>query len=355
MIAPLDWGLGHATRCIPIIREFLKRDCKVLIASSGGALQLLKIEFPELVFFEIASYQVEYATNNQLLSKLFFQSFKLISAIRKEHDQLRLILRNHNIDLIISDNRFGCYSKEVKCIFITHQLNFILQSPFHWASKLFSNWNQRRIKKFDACWVPDFPNQEYSGKLSSPNGLPISFVGVLSRFEKSTRSIVKQYDVLALISGPEPQRSIFEDVIRHQLNTLSLKVLIVKGKPEEGGLIINKERLQEVGHLKREELQTVIEASEYIICRSGYSSIMDLAVLHKNNVIMVPTPGQPEQEYLADYLESKGLVYTVSQEKFNLSEALKKSIDYLGFKSSAFNNDLLNASIDQSLLNLKRK
>jgi UDP-N-acetylglucosamine:LPS N-acetylglucosamine transferase len=140
-----------------------------------------------------------------------------------------------------------------------------------------------------------------------------------------------------------------------QLTSLSLNVLLVKGKPEEGGVIIHKDSLGEVGHLNGEELQTVIEASEFVICRSGYSSIMDLATLQKKNVIMVPTPGQPEQEYLADFLESKGLVYTISQEKLNVAKAMKKSIDYLGFASIAFNSDLLNASIDEALLTIKSK
>ncbi len=355
MIAPLDWGLGHATRCIPIIREFLTRDCNVLIATSGGALQLLKLEFPELVFFEIASYRAEYATNNRLLIKLFFQSFKFISAIRAEHAQLRQIIKDNNTNLIVSDNRFGCYSKDVKSIFVTHQINFIFQSPFKWASKLFSRWNQQHIKKFDACWIPDFPNQEFSGKLSSTNGLSVSFVGVLSRFQKSIRSIEKKYDVVALISGPEPQRKIFEDLIRTVAEGLDLKILLVKGKPEEGEIISNKGNLSEVGHLREMELQNAIEESEFIVCRSGYSSIMDLAVLERKNIIMVPTPGQPEQKYLADLLESKGRVFTVAQEDFDLMQAMKKAIDYLGFKNGAFNNDLLKAAIDEALLITNKK
>ena len=355
MIAPLDWGLGHATRCIPIIREFRKRDCTVMIATSGGALQLLKIEFPELAFFEIASYRAKYATNNRLLIKLFFQSFKFISAIRKEHAQLRQILKDNNIDLIVSDNRFGCYSMEVKSIFVTHQINFILQTPFKWASKLFSSWNQQQIKKFDTCWIPDFPNQEYTGKLSSPHELSISYVGVLSRFQKSTCAIEKKYDVVALISGPEPQRTIFEESIRKQVEGLALKVLLVKGKPEEGGSISNRGNVSEVGHLRELELQHAIEESEFVLCRSGYSSIMDLAVLERKNIIMVPTPGQPEQEYLAALLDSKGRAFTVAQENFDLIQAMKKAIDYLGFTSGVFNNDLLKAAIDEALLDIKWK
>jgi uncharacterized protein (TIGR00661 family) len=347
LVTPLDWGLGHATRCIPIIRDFLQRDWNVLIATSGGAMQLLKLEFPQLTFLEIASYQPEYATNSRLLPKLLLQSFKFISAIQKEHRQLNQILREYPVDLIISDNRFGCYSQNVKSIFVTHQINFVFRPPFKWASRLFSFWNQRKIKRFNECWVPDFPDRPFSGDLSATNDLPVVFVGPLSRFHKPTQPIEFEYDLLVLLSGPEPQRTILEVLITQQLTKLDLKVMLVLGNPHAGDSVVSKGQVSRVGHLKEAELKCIIEESRFVVCRSGYSSILDLAALQKRNLIMIPTPGQPEQEYLAEFLLHKNWVYTVSQKDFDLAMAIDQSVGFLGLNCGEVEGGLLHSAINR--------
>jgi uncharacterized protein (TIGR00661 family) len=347
LVTPLDWGLGHATRCIPIIRDFLQRDWNVLIATSGGAMQLLKLEFPQLTFLEIASYQPEYATNSRLLPKLLLQSFKFISAIQKEHRQLNQILREYPVDLIISDNRFGCYSQNVKSIFVTHQINFVFRPPFKWASRLFSFWNQRKIKRFNECWVPDFPDRPFSGDLSATNDLSVVFVGPLSRFHKPTQPIEFEYDLLVLLSGPEPQRTILEVLITQQLTKLDLKVMFVLGNPHAGDSVVSKGQVSWVGHLKEAELKCIIEESRFVVCRSGYSSILDLAALQKRNLIMIPTPGQPEQEYLAEFLLHKNWVYTVSQKDFDLAMAIDQSVGFLGLNCGEVEGGLLHSAINR--------
>jgi uncharacterized protein (TIGR00661 family) len=349
LITPLDWGLGHATRCIPIISEFLKRDCKVSIATSGGALQLLKKEFPQLTFFELVSYKAEYAIDDRLLTKLFSQSLKFISAIRNEHQQLKQLLKEHRFDLIISDNRFGCYSKDVKSIFVTHQINFVFKSSMKWAEGIVNYWNQQKIKKFDHCWIPDLPDQKFSRELSTPKGLPVSFIGILSRFKKRSGVLDKKYDLLALISGPEPQRSIFEKIIRDQSVNLNKRILLVKGKPEEGEIISIEGLISEVGHLKADELQEAIEASEFIICRSGYSSIMDLSMMGTNNIIFVPTSGQPEQEYLAKKMQVMDWAYAIDQDKLDIIRAINESKNYIGLAVGESNNALLSKAIEAEL------
>jgi len=350
IVSPLDWGLGHATRCIPIIRAFLQRDWDVLIATSGDALQLLRQEFPQLTFFEIASYQPKYATNSSLLPKLFLQSFKFISAIRKEHHQLNKIIKEHSVDLIISDNRFGCYSQNVKSIFVTHQINFVFRPPFKWASRLFSFWNQRKIKRFNECWVPDFPDRSFSGDLSATNDLPVVFVGPLSRFHKPTQPKEFTYDLLVLLSGPEPQRTILEELVAQQLASVDLKVIFVLGKPPEAESVASNGQIRRVGHLRQAELQQAIEESRFVVCRSGYSTILDLAALQKKNVVMIPTPGQPEQEYLADYLKSQHRVFTVAQKDLNLATAIDQSVRFLGLNCGDVYNDLLNEAINRLML-----
>jgi uncharacterized protein (TIGR00661 family) len=349
LITPLDWGLGHATRCIPVIAEFLKRGCKVSIATSGGALDLLKKEFPNLTFFELVSYKAEYASGNRLLLKLFFQSLKFMAAIRKEHQQLKRLLKEHRFDLIISDNRFGCYSKDIKSIFITHQINFVFKPSMKWAEGIINYWNQQKIKKFSHCWIPDLPNQKFSGELSTPKGLPVSFVGVLSRFKKSKNTSEKKYDLLALISGPEPQRTIFEKIIRAQAVGFNKQILLVKGKPDEGEIISTEGLISEVGHLKTDELQQAIETSEYIICRSGYSSIMDLAMMGTNNIIFVPTPGQPEQEYLAMKMQAMNWAYAIDQNKLEIIRAINELKNYMGLALDESNNGILKKVIEAEL------
>ncbi|MFN7793584.1 MAG: glycosyltransferase [Cyclobacteriaceae bacterium] len=355
LVTPLDWGLGHATRCIPIIRAFRQRDCNVLIATSGDALLLLKLEFPEVPFFEIVSYKAVYAKDGRLLPKLFLQSIKFVSAIRKEHRQLRQILREHPVDLIISDNRFGCYSKNVRSIFVTHQINFVFRPPFKWASRLFSFWNQRKIKRFNECWVPDFPDRPFSGDLSATNDLPVVFVGPLSRFHKPTQPIEFTYDLLVLLSGPEPQRTILEVLITQQLTKLDLKVMFVLGNPHAGDSVVSKGQVSRVGHLKEAELKCIIEESRFVVCRSGYSSILDLAALQKRNLIMIPTPGQPEQEYLAEFLLHKNWVYTVSQKDFDLAMAIDQSVGFLGLNCGEVEGDLLHAAIDRLQSSFNKK
>src|SRR5690349_9583884 len=151
LVAPLDWGLGHATRCIPIINEFLSQGCEVQIASSGDALVLLKEEFPDLKFHSIVSYGAEYSRSLPFTIKILLQIPKFVRAIKKEHNETQTIVEREKIDLVISDNRYGCWSKEVLSVFIGHQLN-LLTPIFSWLG----NYLQRRaIQKFSRCWIPD--------------------------------------------------------------------------------------------------------------------------------------------------------------------------------------------------------
>ena len=341
LITPLDWGLGHATRCIPVIEELLNRGCDVSIATSGGALSLLKKEFPRLTYYEIVSYNVQYQTSGSFIRKLIGQASKFLRAIASEHKQAEKIVVENSIDLIISDNRYGCWSDKVKSIFITHQLNLLPQSG-RLISAIVNWFIISRIKKFDECWIPDLPNSFYSGTLSKNSSVPRRYIGILSRFKSATPSESK-YKVLAIVSGPEPQRQIFEDIIRNQCSKVDGKVLMVKGRPEKENTFQVDGNLTEVNHLCKSELQEAILSSEFVMVRSGYSSIMDLASLNKKNIIMVPTPGQPEQEYLAKRLSQKNLIYSSSQNSLHLLESMQRAEMTQGFSTSNSANLLTEA------------
>ncbi len=349
LICPLDWGLGHATRCVPIITELNKRGCEVIVATSGEALILLKKEFPTLEFHEIISYSVQYSLRLPFMINIFLQLPKFIKAISKEHHEVAKIVKERKIDCVISDCRYGCWSYIVPSIFITHQIHLLMPPLLKWIGPLINFFNRLQIKRFTRCWVPDFPENRITGKLSASRNLTVDYVGMLSRFTPSMISRrPKKYEVLAVLSGPEPQRSKFEDLLKSQFLLSGKRCLLVKGLPKGSAMREAHDQLEIVNYLSSSELQTAMEDSDIIISRSGYSSIMDFTRLG-GRVIFVPTPGQTEQEYLAEQLEMKGIAFYHHQEEFELNFALTKAAHYAGFNSPDFPSALLNKAIDNLL------
>jgi uncharacterized protein (TIGR00661 family) len=336
LVCPLDWGLGHATRCIPVIQLLLQKNMEVLIGGSGRSLALLKKEFPHLSFIDLPGYEIQYA-NGSLAWKLFFSTPKIFKAIKKEHAVVKKIILEKKIDLVISDNRFGLWSKQAKTVFITHQL--LIKAPI--GERLLSRINRYYIKKFTECWIPDIAGTaNLSGDLSHPYPFPPNafYVGILSRFHSLSKTAVnpafplkRAYGVLVIISGPEPQRSIFEKIILEQAIQLPLNFLIVRGITEVAQTVETKNNLDIVSHLTAAEMKEAVLSSSVIVSRSGYSTIMDLAVL-KKKAIFIPTPGQTEQEYLAQRCMKGGFAYTETQMVFNLKRAIAEVEAYKGFE-----------------------
>jgi len=348
LICPLDWGLGHATRCIPIIRLLMMKKAEVIIASDGRALQLLKREFPTLEFIQFKGYEINYPDSGSMVWKMLFSIPKILRGIRKEHTYLKRIIKYKNIDIVISDNRFGLWNKDIKTIFITHQL--IIKSPF--AENILHKINLYYVNKYNECWIPDVEDEpNLSGDLSHKYSLPKNafFIGALSRFDKNIEDNKSEYKhtVLGILSGPEPQRSILEKLITEQLITNNISALIVCGKTEEiySERMIGKVKI--VPYINSSEIKEAIIQSKIIVARSGYSTIMDLSALCKN-AIFIPTPGQTEQEYLAKTLQKKGIANYQTQKEFDIKKALSESEKYSGFKPTGINN-ILEKRIDQLL------
>ena len=330
LVCPLDWGLGHATRCIPIIQSFLNQNCTVIIGSSGSQKVLLQQEFPNLTFIDLKGYEVEYPKSGSMALKMLLQLPKINKAIKDEQIWLDKIIDEHHIDLVVSDNRYGLWSEKVKSILITHQL--FIKAPF--GEQLLEKKAQYYFDKFNEIWIPDVEGENnLSGDLSHKKPLPekFKFIGLLSRFSNKivTSNVPKscgtyreddnfEFDFMAILSGPEPQRSIFENIILKQISTTNLKGVLIRGLPETNEkLKMENSNIQVFNHLATEEFLTYVQNSKVVISRSGYSTIMDLAVLGKK-AILVPTPGQTEQEYLAKYHFEKGLFYTQKQDEFDL-------------------------------------
>lgn len=328
LIAPLDWGLGHATRCIPLIRAYLNAGIKVDIAGNGRSLLLLKKEFPELRFHDLPGYNVRYFSNNMFIN-ILFQGPKIVIAAFKEYFALQEIVKNEQFDLIISDNRFGCFSKRVESVFITHQVN--IQTPLGFLSQLVNFFNRIVINRFDECWIPDTPENALGGNLSKAVKLKkFRFIGLLSRFNKL--DVPLKWEVVVVLSGPEPQRTHLEKIIAKQAIDLDISTIIIQGKPESNTHKSLSEKVKIIGHATSHELNKTMAAAKLIICRSGYSSLMDLAKI-KKNAILIPTPGQTEQEYLAQHLMDSHIFYFQNQDEFDLETALEASHHFRGFSS----------------------
>jgi len=354
LIAPLDWGLGHATRCIPIVRYLLEKKCEVIIGAEGRPLQLLQKEFPLCQFVKINGYNISYPKNGSMVLKMASQIPKILSGIKKEHELLEKIIKEKKIDAVISDNRFGLWSREVPCVFITHQM--MIKSPF--GEKLIHKLNKNYVSKYSECWVPDTGGENnLSGDLAHKFPLPknAKYVGVLSRFIKgpldSARGDKFRNDILVILSGPEPQRTIFEKNILEQAVQINKNIFIIQGITEKDARNKISKNVEMVSHLTSEELQKEIYSSEIILSRPGYSSVMDLAVMEKR-AIFVPTPGQTEQEYLAKYFSDKKIAYSVSQKEFDLQTALKESEKYSGF-TEKYSGEEFKKAADEFILSLK--
>ena len=350
LIAPLNWGLGHATRCIPIIDELLRQGAEVILASDGAALELLKKEYPHLPCHALPAYDIRYPFESMVLS-MAIQMPKILRGCIKEHFWLNNFLKKNKIDIVISDNRFGFYNKSIKSIFMTHQIN--IAAPFQF---LVNKINRYFIQKFDVCWIPDFetvPN--LAGQLShfhKANSLKIQYLGALSRMKKY--AIEKKYKAIIILSGPEPQRTILEKKIIEQLqkegnqNDLPPQYLLVRGVTINDGFELNCKNIEIHNYLTTKDLNQKILESEVIVARSGYSTVMDLVNLGMK-AILIPTPGQTEQEYLATELMKKHIFYSQTQEDLNLKHAFIEVESYTGFDNFFYNNDILPKIISELL------
>jgi UDP:flavonoid glycosyltransferase YjiC (YdhE family) len=337
LVAPLDWGLGHATRCIPIIKQLIQQGVRVIIAVGDGQKILLKQEFPSLEILEIPGRKIQYKRGIFLKWALFFNIPGFLKKIKQENEWLEGILQMRKIDAVISDNRYGLYNSQCFCVFITHQL--YIRSGFasfskldswqltvdSWINRKIMYWHHKFISKFSACWVPD-QEREFSvaGLLSHPPVLPsvpVKYIGILSRFYYLGNNIEKNL-LLILLSGPEPQRTRFENILFGQLAGVDLRTVVVRGLPSaDQPPPFVKEGIEIFNHLPSRELNELLNRSEFIIARSGYSTIMDLLTV-KKNAILVPTPGQTEQEYLGHYLFNKKWMYSIPQKNFDLQKSI---------------------------------
>lgn len=339
-LSPLDWGLGHATRCIPLIRELKQQNITVIVGASGKIAHVIESEFPDIKIIPFSGYGIWYSKNSRFF--MFFillQLPKILLASWKENRQLKKIVVDYQIDAIISDNRLGCYHKKLPSVFITHQLQILTGNKL--LDKLAMKANYFFINRFTECWVPDVSGViNMAGLLSHPKKLPkvpVKYIGNLSRLNLQNSPITIPLTIL--ISGPEPQRTIFEELMVKQSEEFDMPVFIIRGLPESNKtLTTSNKNLQYRNHLPAAELSLILQQSEMIIARSGYSTVMDLLALQKK-AILIPTPGQTEQEYLAKKLSEERLFFSVSQHEFNMKKNLE-AVASFQFQNETFSSAL---------------
>lgn len=355
LLTTLNWGLGHATRCIPIVRELERQGAKVFLGSDGQSLELLQEEFPRLRSFELPAYAPRYGSKRSFELEMALQIPKFFSAIRQEEKLCAELCRKHRIDRIISDNRWGCAPKGTPSVFMTHQLFVKLNGVMKLAESSLLSLQNRLLHKFEAVWVPDWKGRNsLSGELSQGTKtkrekfpLPIEFIAPLSRLDDPTATD-KKFDLLFLLSGPEPQRSHFEEILLKQCLEVSdsdLRILFIRGSNDESSApsIKTQKKLSKKqsksknnfkitvkNRLNSAEVSDAIQASKTIVARSGYSSIMDFCKIQAK-CILIPTPGQTEQEYLADRLSQKKFCLSARQDSFKLNEAFQSMEKLKGF------------------------
>ena len=344
LVAPLNWGLGHATRCIPLIKSLQKSSCEVIIAANGAAAVLLKQEFPSLRFLTPPAAEIKYSRSGALFVwRLLVQLPQLFKQLREEKKWLQQQISTYQLQVIISDNRYGLHHPTARCVLVTHQLG-IKSGLGNWVDTCINRVAFRYINQFDEIWIPDYQGPyALAGELSNPKNLPkppLRYLGLLNRFAKEhpIKNSTSPSLLLLMLSGPEPQRSILEEKFRNELKQYPSAFTLVCGKPQQSNaslssaapnleLVYGAQESTIYDHLEAADLAREIENAAIIICRSGYTSLMELLPLGKK-LILIPTPGQAEQEYLASYCMQKGFAISVPQEDFSLMDALHKAATF---------------------------
>lgn len=334
LITPLDWGLGHATRIVPVVEKLLELNTQVLLAADNRPYDFLKSRFPDIEIIRFPGYKPKYPNNSMMATSLLFALPKMWYQSRKARRYLQKIVDDYRVNLIISDNRYECYSKGVYNIFISHQIQIQTRGLQNIFKPIINKINHHFIKKYDELWIPDFkdPDENLSGTLSHIAKYPIMnyhFIGSLSRFSPVNQEVNKnKIELLVILSGPEPQRSLLEKRLEEQINKLDLSATMVLGKPEEKK-DFKKNNIHYVSHADDDLFSSLIQSANVIVSRPGYSTIMDLSVFGKK-AIFIPTPGQTEQEYLAGLMKQKGYCFAEKQQTFDLKSALSLNKEYTG-------------------------
>ncbi len=316
LVSPLNWGLGHATRCVPIIQELINQGVEVILGISGLSGEWLKQTFPMLESVQIPFREIEYHRWLPMEVTALVRYPLFVKMIDEEHRWLKSFCQQRKIDGIISDNRYGLFHPHIQSVCITHQL-YIKPGRLTFLQSWVNKQTRAYLKHFHQIWVPDFSGPfSLSGRLSHPPlpSCPIKYIGVLSRFNgmDESKHINVAYAVAFVLSGPEPLRTVFENRCLKIAEKLNAPSVIIRGtnKPVNNNTIPDSCHIMNIANTQ--QLYQAVQQAACVVSRAGYSSIMDWYSL-KKKAVLIPTPGQTEQEYLARHLHKSGLFHFVKE------------------------------------------
>ena len=340
LVAPLEWGLGHAARCVPIIKRLESAGAVPVIGADNGPLALLRQEFPHLEHVRIPGAEIKFSKGTQQTWSLARQFPSMLRSIRSEGVLLDHLRKELRLDAVISDQRFGLRNTDLPSVLITHQL-----FPFTpIAQGILRKLNLYHIGKFDRCWIMDEAQAPgLAGELSHGAKLPSNarYIGTHSRFQAEAPRTARKYRIVAVISGPEPQRSMLEERLSEELARIPGDHLLVRGLPSATGSE-QRGKVNLVPHLNAKDLAEALRNAEHIVSRSGYTTLMDLVALGRT-ALLIPTPGQGEQEYLAHLHAGTGRFITQPQDDLDLGKALEQ-LENLSPASQKADHSLLDAA-----------
>lgn len=322
LICPLEWGLGHATRMIPVAYELHKQGHNVIFASGKEHLSLIRSELPCCSCIDFPGFNPGYSRYLPQYLSVLLNLPKLIFHITREHFRLKKIISDYMVDIVISDNRFGLWNRRIKSVYITHMPRIPFPKPFRFLEPAGIILHRLIINRYDFCYIPDLPGEKnVSGRLSHGLRLPdnVRYIGILSRFSNMIKTESKADESnnnTVILSGPRPQKELLRKKLTDIFREKEPATVILEGKPGLKNEPVKDGNITLYSHLPSAGMLNIIAGSNGIICRSGYTGIIDLIALN-SSALLIPTPGQTEQEYLAEYLSEKGLFSYLDQKYLN--------------------------------------
>jgi UDP:flavonoid glycosyltransferase YjiC (YdhE family) len=292
LISPLNWGMGHVARSIAIIQQLIDQQNQVFVACEDDQKAVFECYFSQLHFISHRPYPFQFSGKGKWAWDLFRQRKKLLERFAEENNEVTVYISDFQIDVVISDHRYGFFSTTKPSIFITHQLHL----PLKWFQKPMQFIHQKLLQNFSSVWVLDEENSSLAGKLSEKiKHKDLHYIGWKSRFQLSGHDS-KACDNLYLVSGPLPYSQDFlNECVEMAWQKSGNNVCIFPSN-----LVLPLQLPLNLTCLPANDWQDVdayFRGARFIISRAGYTTIMDLKVLNKKSML-IATPGQAEQEYL---------------------------------------------------------
>ncbi|MDN5865684.1 MAG: hypothetical protein L0I62_10825 [Gammaproteobacteria bacterium] len=331
LFAVHDWGLGHASRSLVLIRALVERgDAVTILMEPSDGMRLLQNELGESCeFYPYRDIPKPFSRWPAMFYIRMSLSMPWVSVhFKLEHRLTERLVRERGFDLVVSDSRFGVWSHEVPSYCIFHSLRQMMPRPLLAFEKPVE-WGQRNLlRHYEKILIPDAEeNGGLSGKLGHDPALDwgegrLVYLGPLADVVRPDTA--EDIDYFFSVSGIEPQRGLFEERVRAALPELKGRIAVTLGRPELAGEKSEQCGATVYGYLDREHQAQMLNRSRVIITRSGYTTLMELAVLGKR-ALFVPTPGQSEQEYLARFHRESGHVWSTTQPRLDIPRDLVRA------------------------------